>query len=119
MTGSVVLIFATDPLAGALLGAGFELAGATPVFPREQESPRDALLRLRPRLVMIDCDHVEACTEAVFGPAMMVGARISVFSSTRSHRALEPIAREFNVASFELPVDFDELARLLRDCGIR
>ena len=117
MTGSVVLIFATDPLAGALLGAGVEFAGATPAFPREQESAREALLRLRPRLVMIDCDHEEACSEAVFGPAMMVGARISVFSSTRSRRALEPIAREFNVSLLELPVEFDVLVRLLRDVG--
>ena len=118
MTGSVVLIFATDPLAAALLGAGVELAKGTPAFPREQEKPRDALLRVKPRLVMIDCDHADACTEALFGPAMMIGARISVFSSTRSRRTLEPIAREFNVATFGLPVDFDELARLLRECGV-
>jgi hypothetical protein len=118
MTGSVVLIFSTDPLAAALLGAGVELARATPAFPRDQESAREALLRVKPRLVMIDCDHEEACSEALFGPAMMIGARISVFSSTRSRRVLEPIAREFNVATFDLPIDFDELARLLHECGI-
>jgi hypothetical protein len=118
MTGSVVLIFSTDPLAAALLGAGVELARATPVFPREQEKPREALLRVKPRLVMIDCDHEDACSEALFGPAMMIGAHISVFSSTRSRRALEPIAREFNVTAFGLPVEFDALARLLHECGV-
>lgn len=118
MRGSVVLIFSTDPLAAALLGAGVELAGATPAFPREQEKPRDALVRVKPRLVMIDCDHEDACTEALFGPALMIGARIAVFSSSRSRRALEPIAREFNVSSFGLPADLNELARLLDECGV-
>jgi DUF1365 family protein len=44
---------------------------------------------------------------------MMIGAGVAVFSSTRSSRSLEPIADEFNVRLFSLPIDFPELERLL------
>jgi len=108
-----VLILSTDPLAAALLGAAVELAGHTPCFPHENENPRDTLRRVRPAVALIDCDHEDACTETFFGPAMMIGARLAVFSSSRSRRALEPIAAEFGVHVFGLPIDFDELSRIL------
>jgi len=108
-----VLILSTDPLAAALLGAAVELAGHTASFPHENEHPRDTLRRVRPAVALIDCDHEDACTETFFGPAMMIGARLAVFSSSRSRRALEPIAAEFGVHVFGLPIDFDELSRIL------
>ena len=108
-----VLILSTDPLAAALLGAAVELVGHTPYFPRENENPRDTLRRIRPAVVLIDCDQEDACSETFFGPAMMTGARLAVFSSSRSQRALGPIAAEFGVHAFGLPIDFDELRRIL------
>jgi len=108
-----VLVFTTDPLAGALLGAAAELAGYEPVFPRDRERPRDALLRTRPSIALVDCDHEGACTEEFFGPAMMMSAGVAIFSSSRSRRTLDPIAAEFSVTTFSLPIDFDEFATLL------
>src|SRR6478609_8179413 len=58
---SPVLVLSSDPLAAALLGAAIELAGLAPRFPQSAESPRNALLRVRPRLVFIDCDHEDGC----------------------------------------------------------
>jgi hypothetical protein len=110
-----VLIFSTDPLAAALIGAAVELARYVPVFQDEGESPRDAVMRVRPGAALVDCDHAEACVEAFFGPAMMVGTRVAVFSSKRSIRALQPIAAEFDVRLFSLPIDFADLAALLAD----
>src|SRR3954471_24023298 len=55
-----VLIISSDPLAAALLGAAVELAGHQPHFVRTEERARAALLRARPRLVLVDCDHDEA-----------------------------------------------------------
>ena len=115
MTGSAVLIISTDPLAGALLGAAVELAGHTPVFPREGEGARDALRRSRPLAVLVDRDSEDASGESFFGPAMMVGATIAIFTSTRSRRALEPIADEYGVRTFGLPIDFAELKSLLNE----
>jgi len=97
------------------MGAAVELAGYAPVFPAEAESPRDAVMRLHPGAALVDCDHEDACTETFFGPAMMVGARVAVFSSRRSVRTLEPIATEFDVRVFSVPIDFADLLVLLDD----
>jgi len=117
MTASGILIVATDPLAGALLGAAVELAGYLPVFPREGESARDALRRARPCAILVDCDSDDACSESFFGPALMVGATIAIFTSSRSRRALEPIAEQYGVRVFELPIEFGALKALLDDCS--
>ena len=114
MTLHVVLIFSTDALAGALLGAAVELVGASAQYPHAEEEPRDALLRVRPAVALIDCDHESACTESFFGPALMIGARVAVFSSSRSKRALDPIAEEFGVCAFGLPIDFAELSKIIQ-----
>jgi len=113
MSARSVLVFSTDPLAGALLGAAAELAGYEPVFPLDRERPRDSLLRTRPRLVLVDCDHDGACTEEFFGPAMMMNAGVAIFSSSRSRRTLEPIADAFGVTTFSLPIEFEQFATLL------
>ena len=117
MTTSGILIVATDPLAGALLGAAVELAGYRPFFPRDGEGAREALRRGRPCAVLVDCDSDDACSESFFGPAMMVGANIAIFTSTRSRRTLEPIADEYGVRVFELPIDFAALKTLLDACA--
>ncbi len=117
MKPSGVLVLSSDPLAAALVAAAAELAGYVPQFALEQESPRDALLRTWPRVVLVDCDHDDACTEAFFGPALMAGARIAVFRSTRTRRAFEPIAAEFGVRTFELPMDAAALGDLLDECS--
>src|SRR5690242_17305622 len=116
MTASEVLIVATDPLAGALLGAAVELAGYLPVFPREGEGAREALRRSKPCTVLVDCDSDDACGESFFGPAMMIGANIAIFTSTRSRRTLQPIADEFGVRVFDLPMDFTDFKALLDAC---
>ena len=113
MTARSVLVFSTDSFAAALIGAAIELAGYRVEYPLETESPRDAVMRVRPGAALVDCDHVEACTETFFGPALMVGARVAVFSSSRSRRTLEPIAEQFRVRSFAMPIDFDDLQALL------
>ena len=63
--------------------------------------------------MLVDCDHDGACTEEFFGPAMMMNAGVAIFSSSRSRRTLEPIAAEFGVTTFELPLDFDQFATML------
>ena len=117
MTAAEVLIVATDPLAGALLGAAVELAGYVPLFPREGESARDSLRRGKPCAVLVDCDSEDACGGAFFGPALMLGAKIAVFTSSRSVRELQPVAEEFGVRVFDLPIDFADLKALLDDCA--
>ena len=110
---SVVLIFSEDPLAAALIGAAVELVGFQPTFPSDGEPPRDALLRERPGLVLIDCDHA-ACGLNFFGPVMMTGARVMLVGSRRSRRDAAELAARFGVHAITLPGDLEAIADLLR-----
>ena len=115
MSHHAVLILSSDPLPAALLGAAVELAGHIPHFARTGESPRAALLRLRPNVVFVDCDHVEACADSFLGPAIMTGARVILIRSPRSTRELGTLAGHGQLTVLELPLADSELARLLRD----
>jgi hypothetical protein len=108
-----VLIFSSDPLAAALLGAAAELAGYDPSFSRANEPPRAALLRVRPRLVLVDCDHTDACTDAFVGPALMTGAQVLIFRSRRSVRDASDLARRMQVVLLDLPLEGDRLTKVL------
>jgi hypothetical protein len=110
----VVLIFSEDPLAAALIGAAVELVGFAPAFPIDEEPPRDALMRVRPRLVLVDCDHDAASGPSFFGPVLMTGARVVLLSSRRTRRDAAAIAVRFGLRAITMPTDLDEIAELLR-----
>jgi hypothetical protein len=110
---SDVLVFSPDPLAAALLGAAMELAGHAPHFPQSLESPRAALLRVRPRLAVIDCDHADACTDGFVGPALMTGCRILLFRSPRTRRDIGDFAARLDVTVVEMPDDHERLAEIV------
>ena len=114
MSRHAVLILSADPLAAALLGAALELAGHVALFPQREESARGALLRLRPRVVLVDCDHEEACNEAFVGPAMMLGARVLLFAAPGEGAAATGFAARLGLTIMELPVDQEQLASHLR-----
>ncbi len=110
-----VLIFSADPLAAALLGAAVELAGHAPHFPQPREAARAALLRTRPRLALIDCDHEEACAESFVGPALMTGAKVQLFRSRRTKRDVSELARRLELSVVDLPMEHEALPILLND----
>jgi hypothetical protein len=110
---SAVLIFSEDPLAAALIGAAVELAGLEPAFATDGESPRAALLRVRPRLVLMDCDHA-ACGPSFFGPVLMTGARVLLVGSRRNHGDARELAARFGLRAIMLPADLAAIADLLR-----
>lgn len=111
---AAVLIFSADTLGAALLGAVVELVGHLPQFPRHGEPARDALLRVRPRHVLVDCDH-EACADEFVGPALMTGARITLFRSHRATRDAGALSARVGLTVLELPHDHDQLMRLLAE----
>ena len=114
MKRSEVLIFSEDPLAAALIGAAVELVGYAPAFPTGGGSARDALLRSRPRLVLVDCEHETACTPGFFGPALMTGARVLLVGSRRAGRDPVAVGEQFGLRALSLPADLDAIAHLLR-----
>jgi len=110
-----VLVLSSDPLAAALVGAAIELAGHDPRFPHADEPVRAALLRVRPRLVVIDCDHEEACSEAFIGPALMMGSRVMLFRSRRTRRDVSELATRLGLRVVEMPIEHDSLSEVLRE----
>ena len=109
-----VLVFSADPLAAALLGAAVELSGHLPHFARLDEPARSALLRVRPRLVLVDCDHEEACSDEFVGPALMTGARVILFKSRRTQRDMSDFAERLQLTIIEMPLEHTELTDRLR-----
>ncbi len=108
------MIFSEDPLAAALIGAAVELVGFEPAFPTGEESPRDALLRERPGLVLVDCDYDAACGPNFFGPVLMTGARLMLIGSRRTRRDASDVATRFGLRAIALPADLEAIADLLR-----
>lgn len=108
-----VLILSSDPLTAALLGAAVELAGHTPQFSQDNEAARSALRRVKPHVALIDCDHEESCAEEFVGPALMTGARVVLFRSSRTALDTPGLAERLGLTVIHLPSDVDELGRLL------
>ena len=110
-----VLILSADPLAAALLGAAVELAGHSASFPQPEESGRAALIRLRPRVVLVDCDHDEACSEELIGPALMTGARVQLFSAQGSAGNASALAHRLGLSLVHLRMEHDDFTILLHE----
>jgi hypothetical protein len=110
-----VLVLSEDPLAAALLAAATELAGYAPRFPLPNEPSRTALRRVRPGLVLVDCDHTEACTDEFVGPALMTGSRVLLFRSRRTARNPDEFAERLGLRVLDLSVDHEPLRTLLRE----
>lgn len=101
-------------MTAALVGAAIEAADVAVMFARHDESPREALLRARPAVVAIDCEHDEACSEAFLGPAVMTGAAVALFGPPRLSHALLAASRRFSIRAFCLPADEEQLLELVR-----
>jgi hypothetical protein len=108
-----ILVLSADPLSAALLGAAIELAGHAPRFPLPDEQARTALLRVRPRLVVVDCDHEDACSEGFVGPALMTGSRVLLFRSQRTRRDMRELSERLGLRVMEMPMEHESLGRLL------
>ena len=110
-----VLILSADTLAAALLGAAVELAGHQPHFPQADEVAQVALRRVRPRLVIVDCDHDHACSEAFVGPVLTTGAQLLLFDSRQHAADGVDVARRLGLNVVHLPDDHAVLLQRLRE----
>lgn len=114
MNDSLALVLSADTLTAALLGALLEIHGYRAGFPDSEEHPREALRRLRPAIVLVDCEYEIACTEAFFGPATMTGARVVMFSASQSRDDVSVFAAQFGFDWFILPADLAGFAHVMR-----
>ena len=115
MSRQAVLIISSDSVAAALLGAAVELVGHMPHFAGSDERVRAALMRVRPRLILIDCDHEEACTDEFVGPAIMTGAHVLLFRSKRSTADRAEFSDRIGLRIVDMPKEHDSITALLRE----
>ena len=107
-----VLILAREEVVAALLGMLVEIKGLQPRFLGSAEPAEDAILRDRPRAVIIDCDHPE-CRDALLEIIRMAGALPILFSPSRMQPELRSVADRHGLRSFTLPTDVDTFGKIL------
>ena len=111
---SSALILSDDPLAGALMAAAVELSGLAPVFPQPAEDGKAALMRCRPRYVLLSHDERCARDESFLGPALMMGTNIFVFGTLSGIAPLQSVMTRHRVDAIVIPNDLDALSDVLR-----
>jgi hypothetical protein len=107
------LIVARDPMTGALIGSLVEVSGFQPVFPTPVEDVSDAIARIQPNVVLLDCDagDEERCVE----PVAVYGGAVVLFSPWRPEADLTTTASRLGLRHFTLPIQWMTFRRLLRD----
>jgi hypothetical protein len=113
-----VLILCADVVAAALLGIFVELARFTPVFPRVDERPEDAIARLRPLAVVLIDDALEATRSDLFyAAAARTRTPMAVFTAPRvAPRTAR--AAERGVPCFGFPTSVADMERMLAEAQV-
>ena len=115
-----VLILTPQPLLGALLGMLLELEQFEPVFAKPDETPEDAITRVRPLfVVLLDGDVEAARSDLFFARAAKRGVRVVLFQPPGGSTNAREIAEARSLPWFTLPIDRVNLARLLGDGTVR
>ena len=107
-----VLILAREEVVAALLGMLVELKGLQPRFPGRAEPIEDAILREKPRAVVIDCDHPD-CGDELLETIKEAGALPVLFSPFRMPPEVRSAAERHGIRSFTLPTDVGTFGRAL------
>ena len=107
-----VLILAREEVVAALLGMLVELRGLQPRFLGKAEPIEDAILKEKPRAVVIDYDHPDFRDE-LLETIKNAGARPVLFSPFQMQPEVRSAAERHGIRSFTLPTDVGTFGRVL------
>ena len=111
---SRVLILTSHPLLAVLLGLLIELESLAPVFADADESPEDALARMKPlSAILMDADLEAAKSDLFHLRASRRGVRVVLFRTPASAVDVQALAESRELSWTDLPVDRQTLAALL------
>ncbi|HJU68652.1 MAG TPA: hypothetical protein VJ650_10450 [Gemmatimonadaceae bacterium] len=111
-----VLILAREPLVAALVGMLLELEKYEPAFALPDESPEEAVRRVRPFLVLLlDGDFEEASSDVFH--ARLKGTPVVLFATPRTEAAVRTVANERRLPWFTMPVNRKTLGRMIREAS--
>ena len=108
-----VLVLAREELISALLGLLVETSGHRASFAAPDETSSVAVRRVRPDVVIVDCDHRD-CTSELVKAAREVGARLILFSASREADYVRKIAAPSLSQSFTFPIEPPRLDSMIR-----
>jgi DNA-binding response OmpR family regulator len=109
-----ILVVAEHAMIGALLGALVELAGHRPLFAEAREGADAAVDRLRPDLVLLDCEHAASYDDHLYSTCRDVNSRVILFGSSLSASEVERYAARRGVASITLPIGYTAFSQRVR-----
>jgi AmiR/NasT family two-component response regulator len=113
-TPSTILVIAREPLIQTLMCSLVDLSGHHAAQPWSDESVVDAVLRLRPQLILLDCEHDAACEDGAYLAAASVGAAVLLFTPSRSRAEVADLAAERGLQSMALPIRLHEFSETLQ-----
>lgn len=109
-----VLLLTSHPGALTLLTTFVAISGYEPVIPLDDESIEQAVLRLVPRISIVDFEHPGAASARIEEHLTRSGSRVILFSTW--YRSLEARARAMSMRAlyFALPIEHVAFDALLR-----
>jgi hypothetical protein len=113
-----VLLLSDDPMTLALVGMLLELANVVPAFAAAGERPEDALARVRPVLVVLVDDMLDAArSDMFFARAAQRRVALAVFPGKTSRGDLRNAIGERGIPWLDLPTDVASLARVIQSAA--
>jgi DNA-binding NtrC family response regulator len=113
-TPSTILVIAKEPLIQTLMCSLVELSGHRAAQPRSDETVTASVARVRPRLLLLDCEHDAACEDDAYRAAASVGADVLLFTPSRSRAEVADFAAERGLRSMALPIRLHEFSETLQ-----
>lgn len=111
---STILVIAKEPLIQTLMCSLVELSGHQAVIPRSDERVASAIRRVRPHLVLLDCEHDAACEQEAYDAAASVHAHVLLFTPARSRAEVADFAANRGLRSLALPIRLREFSDTLQ-----
>jgi hypothetical protein len=100
-----VLIVARDENIASLMESLVAVAGHRPLHPAADERPLAALARIHPDVLLLDCDHTMAVSDALHEAARTAGSRVVLFSAAHPAWELDRFAQRRGLRSVALPAN--------------
>ncbi len=110
--GEPVLLLTAHPGALTLLSTFVSISGHAPIVPRDDEPIERAVLRIMPRVSIVDFEHPGAASMRIENQLTRSGSRVIMFSTWYRSLEARARARSMHALYFALPIEhiaFDAL----------
>lgn len=111
---STILVIAKEPLIQTLMCSLVDLSGHKASVPRGDETVSASIRRVRPQLVLLDCEHDASCEQEAYDAAASVHAPVLLFTPSRSHAEVADFAANRGLRSLALPIRLHEFSATLQ-----